>query len=166
MSLRNLRRYAERGGPEGGGVFSDVGVLELATLVVLALVLYGPDKLPEAIRTVSAVIRKFREFSESAKRDVRDGLGPEFEDFEFEDLNPRTFVRKHVLDGDGMGLEGIRNALDPRPELKEALDSVRDMADAGAARESPAGPHEGPVSLRKGVGGPAAERPPVDPDAT
>ncbi|MFE4690316.1 sec-independent translocase [Streptomyces sp. NPDC056749] len=147
-------------------MFSDVGVLELATLVVLALVLYGPDKLPEAIRTVSAVIRKFREFSESAKRDVRDGLGPEFEDFEFEDLNPRTFVRKHVLDGDGMGLEGIRNALDPRPELKEALDSVRDVADAGAARESLTGPREGPVSLRKGVGGPAAERPTVDPDAT
>ncbi|MFF5727318.1 sec-independent translocase [[Kitasatospora] papulosa] len=147
-------------------MFSDVGVLELATLVVLALVLYGPDKLPEAIRTVSAVVRKLREFSESAKRDVRDGLGPEFEDFEFEDLNPRTFVRKHLLDGDGMGLEGIRDALDPRLELKEALGSARDAAGAADVHDSPAGPREGPVPLRKGADGQAAGRPPVDPDAT
>ncbi|MBD2831056.1 sec-independent translocase [[Kitasatospora] papulosa] len=147
-------------------MFSDVGVLELATLVVLALVLYGPDKLPEAIRTVSAVIRKFREFSEDAKRDVRDGLGPEFEDFEFEDLHPRTFVRKHLLDGDGAGFEGIRDALDPRPELKGALDAVRDTAGAEGVRDSPAGPGEGPVSPRKGEGAPPAGRPPVDPDAT
>ncbi|MFE9725100.1 sec-independent translocase [Streptomyces sp. NPDC005794] len=135
-------------------MFADVGVLELVTLVILALVLFGPDKLPEAIRTVSAFIRKFREFSESAKQEVRTGLGPEFEDFEFEDLDPRAFVRKHVLDGDGLGLDGVRDALDPRPELNEAVDAVRDAADAE------------PVSPRKDGGGAAVGRPPVDPDAT
>ncbi|MFD9288441.1 sec-independent translocase [Streptomyces sp. NPDC060030] len=142
-------------------MFSDVGVLELATIVVLALVLYGPDKLPEAIKTVSAVVRKYREFSESAKREVREGLGPEFQDFEFEDLNPRTFVRKHVLDGDGVGLEAIRGALDPRPELKGAVDVVRDAVYAGPVRDSPPAPGEGALSPRKGGGGPA-----VDPDTT
>ncbi|MEU0133325.1 sec-independent translocase [Streptomyces sp. NPDC006296] len=145
-------------------MFSDVGVLELATLVVLALVLYGPDKLPEAIRTVSAVVRKFREFSENAKQEVRDGLGPEFEDFEFEDLNPRTFVRKHVLDGDGAGLEEIRKALDPRPELDEAVGALRRAAEGGTAPGSRSGADA--VSLVKGEDGPAAGRPPVDPDAT
>lgn len=135
-------------------MFADVGVLELVTIVILALVLFGPDKLPEAIRTVSVFVRKFREFSESAKQEVRTGLGPEFEDFEFEDLDPRAFVRKHVLDGDGLGLDGIRGALDPRPELRAAADAVRDAAGVE------------PVSLRKGGGGVAAGRPPIDPDAT
>ncbi|MFD6278033.1 sec-independent translocase [Streptomyces sp. NPDC060209] len=153
-------------------MFSDVGFLELVTLVILALVLFGPDKLPEAIRTVSAFVRKFREFSESAKQEVRTGLGPEFEDFEFEDLNPRTFLRKHVLDGDGPELDGIRGALDPRQELKEAVDAVRDAVDVRAARDSPSGPAAtpgaaaDPVSLRKGGGLVAAGRPPIDPDAT
>ncbi|MEU8709053.1 sec-independent translocase [Streptomyces sp. NPDC048565] len=132
-------------------MFADVGVLELVTLVILALVLFGPDKLPEAIRTVSAVMRKFREFSETAKHEVRSGLGPEFEDFEFEDLDPRTFVRKHVLDSDGLALDEIRHALDPRPELKEV------MSDAFDAE---------PVSLRKDGDRAVAGRPSVDPDAT
>ncbi|MFF2731244.1 sec-independent translocase [Streptomyces sp. NPDC058008] len=157
-------------------MFSDVGFLELVTLVILALVLFGPDKLPEAIRTVSAFVRKFREFSENAKNEVRTGLGPEFENFEFEDLNPRTFVRKHVLDGDGLGLGAVRDALDPRPELEEVVDAVRGAAGAEPAAGSPsdrprpagepAGGAEEPVSLRKGGEGAAAGRPPVDPDTT
>ena len=35
----------------------------------------------------------------SRKNDLREGLGPEFADFETEDLNPRRFVHKH-LSGD------------------------------------------------------------------
>ena len=47
-------------------------------------------------------IRKIREFSDSAKEDIRSELGPEFKDFEFEDLNPKTFIRKQ-LDRRGPG---------------------------------------------------------------
>ena len=35
---------------------------------------------------------------EVARRDLAEGLGPEFADFDIADLNPRTFVRKHLLD--------------------------------------------------------------------
>ncbi|MBM7442237.1 sec-independent translocase [Streptomyces sp. HB132] len=151
-------------------MFADVGFLELVTLVVLALVLFGPDKLPQAIRTVSGFVRKFREFSESAKQEVRTGLGPDFEDFEFEDLDPRAFVRKHVLSDDGPGLDAVRDALDPRPELDEVMRAVREAAGAEPVRDSPAAPSAPPrpegdrVSPRKG--GVAAGRPPFDPDAT
>ncbi|MFF3148340.1 twin-arginine translocase TatA/TatE family subunit, partial [Streptomyces sp. NPDC057927] len=63
-------------------MFSDVGPLELVTLAVLAVLLFGPDKLPEVIQNVTAFIRKFREFSENAKQEIRSELGPEFKDFE------------------------------------------------------------------------------------
>ena len=36
--------------------------------------------------------------AEGAKADLREGLGPEFQDFDFEDLNPSRFVRKHLFD--------------------------------------------------------------------
>ena len=46
------------------------------------------------------IIRKVREFSDSAKEDIRSELGPEFKDFEFEDLNPKTFIRKNLMNGE------------------------------------------------------------------
>ncbi|MFD7716780.1 sec-independent translocase [Streptomyces sp. NPDC059814] len=144
-------------------MFPDVGPLEVVTLVILAVLLFGPDKLPGLIQNVSAFIRKYREFSENAQQEIRSELGPEFQDFDFEDLNPRTFVRKHVLDGDGLGLDGIRDALDPRQELTEVANAVRGAADDTA--DAAAHPAANTVSLGKDTPAPA-ERPPFDHDAT
>ncbi|MFJ6567951.1 sec-independent translocase [Streptomyces sp. NPDC091292] len=161
-------------------MFSDVGIMEVITLVVLGLLLFGPDKLPEQIQNLTRMIRKVREFSESAKQEIRSELGPEFKDFEFEDLHPKTFVRKHVLegkDGDGFGLDEIRKALDPREELAELADAVRGL-DAGdgesedvrgtePVREQAGGGLPPRVVLTKDAdSAPASARVPFDPDAT
>lgn len=145
-------------------MFPDVGPLEVFTLVVLAVLLFGPDKLPGLIQNVSAFIRKYREFSENAQQEIRSELGPEFKDFDFEDLNPRTFVRKHVLDGDGPGLDEIRDALDPRQELTDVANAVRGAADDTA--EPAAHRTASPVSLGKDAPVSTAERPAFDHDAT
>ncbi|MYR63862.1 Sec-independent protein translocase TatB, partial [Streptomyces sp. SID625] len=58
-------------------MFNDIGLPELATLIVLAMLVFGPDKLPKMIQDVVRTIRKIREFSESAKQDIRKELGPE-----------------------------------------------------------------------------------------
>ncbi|MFF9506717.1 sec-independent translocase [Streptomyces sp. NPDC014724] len=152
-------------------MFSDVGPLELITLVCLATLLFGPDKLPELIQNVTGFIRKFRQFSENAKQEIRSELGPEFQDFEFEDLHPKTLVRKHVLNGDGLGLDELRSALDPRQELTEVAEAIRDTADAEAAESSPSGaapPSRAPgaVSFSKEGGRTAPDRTPFDADAT
>ncbi|MFD9824451.1 sec-independent translocase [Streptomyces violascens] len=146
-------------------MFFDIGPMDLLTLGVLAVFLFGPDKLPELIRNVTGILRKFREFSEKAQQDIRSELGPEFKDFEFEDLNPKTLVRKHVLDGEGLGLNEIRSALDPRPEVAEVAAAVRGAAGrpADAAR-----PEKMPPVIRLEKNGEAAlsARAPSDPDAT
>ncbi|MGO4759106.1 sec-independent translocase, partial [Streptomyces sp. 2MCAF27] len=105
-------------------MFFDIGPLELIALVILAVLVFGPEKLPKVIQDVSRFIRKVREFSDNAKEDIRSELGPEFKDFEFEDLNPKNFVRKHVLDSDDMGLKEIRNGFDLRKEMAEVADAV------------------------------------------
>jgi sec-independent protein translocase protein TatB len=112
-------------------MFPNISLTDLLTLAILAVLLFGPDKLPEVIQNVVGFLRKVREFSESAKQEVRSELGPEFKDFEFEDLHPKTLIRKHVLDGDDLGIDEIRRALDPRAELSEVTDAVR-----GAANDS------------------------------
>ncbi|MFJ1639553.1 sec-independent translocase [Streptomyces sp. NPDC088256] len=153
-------------------MFSDVGPLELVTLAVLAILLFGPDRLPEFIQNTAALIRKFREFSDNAKQEIRSELGPEFADFEFEDLHPKTFVRKHVLDGDGkdgsgglvpglglgLGLDEIRNSLDPTQELTEAVDALRSAGDPPPERA--AAPTR--VNLTKESGTEATTRAPID----
>ncbi|MFF4748949.1 sec-independent translocase [Streptomyces sp. NPDC002514] len=153
-------------------MFNDIGPLELVTIVVLAVLVFGPDKLPKVIQDVMRTIRKIREFSESAKEDIRNELGPEFKDFEFEDLNPKTFIRKQ-LDNDDLGLKEIRNGFDLKKEMAEVTDAVngRDgdsSASSGSAGSSgSSGNSGGRVDMTKKPEGPGKDdRPPFDADAT
>jgi sec-independent protein translocase protein TatB len=148
-------------------VFNDIGPLELITLVVLAVLVFGPDKLPKVIQDVTRTIRKIREFSESAKQDIRSELGPEFKDFEFEDLNPKTFIRKQ-LDNDELGLKEIRNGFDLKKEMAEVTDAVhgRDSdSSSSSASSSASGSTGATVDMTKKPETPE-ERTPYDADAT
>lgn len=153
-------------------MFNDIGPLELVALVVLAVLVFGPDKLPKMIQDVTRTIRKIREFSESAKADIREELGPEFKDFEFEDLNPKAFLRKQ-LDNDELGLKEIRNGFDLKKEMAEVTDAVhsRESESSSSASGSGSGSGSGPVSstvdmTKKPEKSGQDERPPFDADAT
>jgi len=145
-------------------VFNDIGPLELVTLIVLAVLVFGPDKLPKLIQDVTRTIRKIREFSESAKEDIRQELGPEFKDFEFEDLNPKTFIRKQ-LDNDELGLKEIRNGFDLKKEMAEVTDAVHSR-ESESSSSSSSGSSGGSIDMTKKPENPRDERPPYDADAT
>ncbi|MBQ0827164.1 Sec-independent protein translocase subunit TatB [Streptomyces tagetis] len=151
-------------------MFFDVGPLELVTLAAMGFLLFGPERLAEGIRTVSGFVRTVREISDGARDEIRSELGPEFQDFDFGDLHPKTFVRRHVLDRDGLGLDEVRDALDPRRELTGAADAVREAVAgvAGVAGE-PTPPRAEPtrVPLAKETRAEPGGTPPAfDPDAT
>ncbi|MGH3207802.1 MAG: sec-independent translocase [Trebonia sp.] len=76
----------------------DLSPFKLLVLAVIALVVFGPYELPKIASQVGRALRDLRRIAEGAKEDLREGLGPEFQDFDFEDLNPRRFVQKHLLD--------------------------------------------------------------------
>ncbi|MBY8341343.1 sec-independent translocase [Streptomyces spinosirectus] len=144
-------------------MFNDIGPLELVTLVVLAVLVFGPDKLPKVIQDVTRTIRKIREFSESAKDDIRQELGPEFKDFDFEDLNPRTFIRKQ-LDNDDLGLKEIRNGFDLKKEMAEVTDAVHSRESDPPSSSSGSSSSGGRVDMTKKPE--EDDRPPFDADAT
>ena len=79
----------------------DLSVTKLLVLAVIALVVFGPKELPKIASQAGRALRDLRRIAEGAKQDLREGLGPEFEDFDFDDLNPRRFVQKHLLDEPG-----------------------------------------------------------------
>jgi len=78
----------------------DLSFTKLLVLAVIALVVFGPNELPKLAAQAGRALRDLRRIAEGAKNDLKEGLGPEFQDFDFEDLNPRRFVQKHLLDED------------------------------------------------------------------
>ncbi|HTU08768.1 MAG TPA: sec-independent translocase [Trebonia sp.] len=76
----------------------DLSFTKLLVLAVIALVVFGPKELPKIAAQAGRALRDLRRIAEGAKADLKEGLGPEFQDFDFDDLNPRRFVQKHLLD--------------------------------------------------------------------
>jgi|SRR5215469_4061074 len=76
----------------------DLSIPKLLVLAVIALVIFGPNELPKIASQVGHALRDLRRIAEGARNDLREGLGPEFADFEIEDLNPKRFVQTHLFD--------------------------------------------------------------------
>jgi sec-independent protein translocase protein TatB len=76
----------------------DLSITKLLVLAVIALIVFGPNELPKIAAQAGRALRDLRRIAEGAKADLKEGLGPEFQDFDFDDLNPRRFVQKHLLD--------------------------------------------------------------------
>lgn len=142
-------------------MFLDIGPLKLVALVIVAVVVFGPDKLPKLIADAMRMLRTVREFSDSAKQDIRKELGPDFDGFEFEDLNPKTFVRKQLaVQDDALGLSEVHDLKDRVISGATALSAraKETLAEPLAAGQSPA---------QSAVGGPSTAAPfPYDPDTT
>ncbi len=73
-----------------------VGLPELAVIIVVGLLVFGPDRLPDYAKQAGRFIRQVRAFSTSTRDDIRRELGPEFADFELTDLDPRRAVRRYI----------------------------------------------------------------------
>ena len=89
-------------------MFANVGWGEMLLLVVVGLVILGPERLPGAIRWTSNTIRQARDYVSGATSQLREDLGPEFDDLrqplselqKLRGMTPRAALTKHLLDGD------------------------------------------------------------------
>jgi sec-independent protein translocase protein TatB len=75
-----------------------IGVPEFMVILVVALIAFGPDRLPDFARQAGRMVRQVRRFANSARDDIRAELGPEYADFQLNDLDPRKAIRKHILE--------------------------------------------------------------------
>jgi sec-independent protein translocase protein TatB len=141
--------------------FLDISPLELIALLALAVMLFGPDKLPGAVQGLARTLRQFREFTRNAQNDLKKELGPEFQDLELTDLHPKNFVRKHVLGPEGGDFREIRDITDSlNGEIRSAADGARRPLAADDATPDDA-LYRAPAPRLA-----AGERPPFDADAT
>ncbi|KRF13981.1 translocase [Nocardioides sp. Soil797] len=76
----------------------DIGLAEMAVIALVAVIVFGPDKLPDLARQAGRFIKQMKSFANATRDDLRNELGPEFSDLELRDLDPRTIVRKHIAE--------------------------------------------------------------------
>jgi sec-independent protein translocase protein TatB len=101
----------------------NIGAGEFIVLGVLALLIFGPDQLPKAAAQLGRVLRQLRRMADSAKSDIQQGLGPEFKDFDVQDLNPKRFVQKHFWETDDDEADAYRRPVSQLNGKRPPFDS-------------------------------------------
>jgi sec-independent protein translocase protein TatB len=75
-----------------------IGLPELVVIAFVAVVVFGPDRLPEFARQAGRFMRQLRNLAQNAQSQLREELGPEYADLKLADLDPRQAIRKHILE--------------------------------------------------------------------
>ena len=89
-------------------MFANIGWGEMLVLVVVGLVVLGPERLPGAIRWTASALRQARDYLSGVTSQLREDMGPEFDDLrghlselqKLRGMTPRAALTKHLLDGD------------------------------------------------------------------
>ena len=121
-----------------------VGVLgisgpEFLVIVLVAVIVVGPQRLPEYARKLTQAVRRLRVFLDDAKEQIAEEVGPELTDLNLSDLDPRNYdPRKIVRDALGEDLDAIRKDLaNPIQSVaKDARDAASDAVKTEAASRS------------------------------
>jgi sec-independent protein translocase protein TatB len=95
-------------------MFGNLSWEHILVLVVVGLVILGPERLPGAIRWTSNALRQARDYLSGVTSQLREDLGPEFDDLrgplselqKLRSMTPRAALTKHLLDGDDSFLTG------------------------------------------------------------
>lgn len=75
-----------------------IGVPEMFVIALVAMLVFGPDRLPDLARQAGKFVRTVRQMAENAKDDLGREMGEDFSDINLRDLDPREIVRKNFLD--------------------------------------------------------------------
>lgn len=70
---------------------------ELVILVVLAIVILGPDKLPEYTRMLTEWLRTLRDKAEGAKTQFKEETGTDFDEVDWRKYDPRQYDPRRII---------------------------------------------------------------------
>ncbi|MET9326385.1 Sec-independent protein translocase protein TatB [Tsukamurella sp. NPDC003166] len=156
-------------------MFSNLGMGEILMLVVVGLVILGPERLPGAVNWFFTALRQVRDYATGATQQLKDEMGGDFDAIReplqqiqnLRGMTPTAIVTKHLLNGDDTVIremtDQVRSTADSL-NLRKVVDGAGPSAAVSAPLEVPAGPVPTMPRMHKPL--PPEERPPFDPDAT
>lgn len=105
-----------------------IDAIDLVIILVLAVVMFGPERLPEYSRKAARIFVYLRDIANSAKGTLRTELGPEYSDLELRDLHPKAFIAKHMREEVALIDEAKRELQDAQASLKQSTREVEQQA--------------------------------------
>ncbi len=101
-----------------------MGMPEIALIIVVALLVFGPEKLPDLARQAGGFMRTVRQMADNAKNDIGREMGSDFKDLNLRDLDPREVVRRSMMDTPGVSQPSpVKETRILRPGEKPPFDS-------------------------------------------
>ena len=116
-------------------MFLGINGSELLVLAVLAVVILGPEKLPEYAAQLARLVKELRRMATGAKEQLREEVGDDIADMDWRKLDPRQYDPRRI----------IKDAL--LEDFEDAVSAVREtpaiaQRPVAIARSAPLAPHE------------------------
>lgn len=111
----------------------NLGIAEIAVIVVIGLLVFGPDKLPKAIKSLSSGVKQFRAAATDATRSLQDAAGWESAETrqtlsDLADLHPKRLMGSILDDNDtGRRTQGSASAEQPPAKAAPPASSLTDF---------------------------------------
>ncbi len=128
-------------------MFSNIGWGEIFFIILLGLIVIGPERLPGVLEDVRAAIYAARKAITNAKAELNGELG-EFEEFrqpmetvsKYAAMGPKRAITQMLFDGDEHALDDIdpRTALNDSPQARTPKPPVRRNPDGSRRQDPPA----------------------------
>ncbi|GBL25914.1 MAG: hypothetical protein GM48_3570 [actinobacterium acIB-AMD-7] len=76
----------------------NIGGGEILALLVIGMILIGPDRLPNMAADAARLLIKLKNMAQTVTNEIKDNLGPGYEDLQVKDLHPKALIKKHIGD--------------------------------------------------------------------
>ena len=101
---------------------------KLLILGIIAVIVLGPERLPEYAKGLANIIKSLRRMANGAKTQMKDELGEDFEDLDWRKLDPRQYDPRRI----------IREALTEDLDFSTEKNALRETAAVATAAVAPA----------------------------
>jgi sec-independent protein translocase protein TatB len=108
---------------------------EFLVLLVVALVILGPERLPHYAEQLAGLVKSARRFAKGAQAQMREELGPEFDDIDWQKLDPRQYDPRRIV---REALTEAWNDDDDEPPAKKSTPATGGGLDLGKKSSAPA----------------------------
>ncbi len=104
---------------------------EFLVIILVAVIVVGPQRLPEYTRKLTQMVRQLRVFLDNARSQIAEEVGPEMADLDLSSLDPRQYdPRKIVRDALGEDIDAIREDL--AHPFRSVGSAAKEMSDDAA----------------------------------